>query len=216
MFVSDIQNKANSKPPEDYIHVRARKGQATDSHSLVERVRREKISERMKLLQDLVPGCNKVTGKAFMLDEIINYVQSLQRQVEVARKAAKTTGGVKKPNGYRPRIHKYQKSTELLIRKLPFQRLSQNFKADFRFQSQAVLALPRQLKHALLDCLRILIFVQSLPCGLLSCLGMFSLPGEPVVKKHKNLWVFTLGFFSCFFTFLSVFCHFLSVEQTNL
>ncbi|CAK7349412.1 unnamed protein product [Dovyalis caffra] len=81
----DKQNKANSKPPEppkDYIHVRARRGQATDSHSLAERVRREKISERMKLLQDLVPGCNKVTGKALMLDEIINYVQSLQRQVE--------------------------------------------------------------------------------------------------------------------------------------
>ncbi|PNY13447.1 transcription factor bHLH62-like protein [Trifolium pratense] len=79
------QNKSNSKAPEpqkDYIHVRARRGQATDSHSLAERVRREKISERMKLLQDLVPGCNKVTGKALMLDEIINYVQSLQRQVE--------------------------------------------------------------------------------------------------------------------------------------
>ncbi|KAG6417220.1 hypothetical protein SASPL_119373 [Salvia splendens] len=78
-------NKSEQKPPEppkDYIHVRARRGQATDSHSLAERVRREKISERMKLLQDLVPGCNKVTGKALMLDEIINYVQSLQRQVE--------------------------------------------------------------------------------------------------------------------------------------
>ncbi|KAH1130853.1 hypothetical protein J1N35_002231 [Gossypium stocksii] len=77
--------KGNTKPPEppkDYIHVRARRGQATDSHSLAERVRREKISERMKLLQNLVPGCNKVTGKALMLDEIINYVQSLQRQVE--------------------------------------------------------------------------------------------------------------------------------------
>ncbi|KAB2636608.1 transcription factor bHLH62-like [Pyrus ussuriensis x Pyrus communis] len=71
-----------SEPPKDYIHVRARRGQATDSHSLAERVRREKISERMKLLQDLVPNCNKVTGKALMLDEIINYVQSLQRQVE--------------------------------------------------------------------------------------------------------------------------------------
>ncbi|MCL7052215.1 hypothetical protein MKW94_030085 [Papaver nudicaule] len=69
-------------PKEDYIHVRARRGQATNSHSLAERVRREKISERMKLLQELVPGCNKVTGKAVMLDEIINYVQSLQRQVE--------------------------------------------------------------------------------------------------------------------------------------
>ncbi|KAG8068914.1 hypothetical protein GUJ93_ZPchr0005g16213 [Zizania palustris] len=33
---------------------------ATDSHSLAERVRRENISQRMKLLQDLVPGCNKM------------------------------------------------------------------------------------------------------------------------------------------------------------
>ncbi|XP_047064649.1 transcription factor BHLH094-like [Lolium rigidum] len=76
----------NPKPPEppkqDYIHVRARRGQATDSHSLAERARREKISERMKMLQDLVPGCNKVVGKASVLDEIINYVQALQRQVE--------------------------------------------------------------------------------------------------------------------------------------
>ncbi|VAI33358.1 unnamed protein product [Triticum turgidum subsp. durum] len=71
-----------SSEKEDYIHVRARRGQATNSHSLAERLRREKISERMKLLQDLVPGCSKVTGKAVMLDEIINYVQSLQRQVE--------------------------------------------------------------------------------------------------------------------------------------
>ncbi|WOL14422.1 transcription factor bHLH62 [Canna indica] len=76
------KNAKAPEPPKDYIHVRARRGQATDSHSLAERVRREKISERMKLLQDLVPGCNKVTGKALMLDEIINYVQSLQRQVE--------------------------------------------------------------------------------------------------------------------------------------
>ncbi|KAJ1275437.1 hypothetical protein BS78_05G135400 [Paspalum vaginatum] len=75
-------NEVAEEPPKDYIHVRARRGQATDSHSLTERVRREKISERMKLLQDLVPGCSKVTGKAVMLDEIINYVQSLQRQVE--------------------------------------------------------------------------------------------------------------------------------------
>ena len=47
------------------------------------KARREKISERMKFLQDLVPGCEKITGQAGMLDEIINYVQSLQRQVEV-------------------------------------------------------------------------------------------------------------------------------------
>lgn len=57
----------------------------------------------------------------------------------------------KKPHRYRPgtvalrEIRKYQKSTELLIRKLPFQRLvreiAQDFKTDLRFQSSAVLAL---------------------------------------------------------------------------
>jgi histone H3 len=42
-------------------------------------------------------------------------------------------------------IRKYQKSTDLLLRKLPFQRLireiAYNFKTDVRFQSFAVLAL---------------------------------------------------------------------------
>ena len=62
-----------------------------------------------------------------------------------------TSGGVKKPHRYRPgtvalrEIRKYQKSTELLIRKLPFQRLvreiAQDFKADLRFQSSAIGAL---------------------------------------------------------------------------
>ncbi|CAL9082213.1 unnamed protein product [Musa acuminata var. zebrina] len=80
---SGKNGKDNSEAAkEGYVHVRARRGQATNSHSLAERVRREKISERMKYLQELVPGCSKVTGKAVMLDEIINYVQSLQRQVE--------------------------------------------------------------------------------------------------------------------------------------
>ncbi|KAK8476782.1 hypothetical protein V6N13_125377 [Hibiscus sabdariffa] len=74
--------KKEKEAPTEYIHVRARRGQATDSHSLAERVRREKISERMKILQSLVPGCDKVSGKTLMLDEIINYVQSLQNQVE--------------------------------------------------------------------------------------------------------------------------------------
>ncbi|CAA2983370.1 transcription factor bHLH137-like [Olea europaea subsp. europaea] len=76
------EKKAEEKPPTGYIHVRARRGQATDGHSLAERARRERITEKMKLLQALVPGCDKVTGKALMLDEIINYVQSLQNQIE--------------------------------------------------------------------------------------------------------------------------------------
>ncbi|XP_068305882.1 transcription factor bHLH79-like isoform X1 [Pyrus communis] len=79
---AEESTKPSEPPKQDFIHVRARRGQATDSHSLAERARREKISERMKILQDLVPGCNKVIGKALVLDEIINYIQSLQHQVE--------------------------------------------------------------------------------------------------------------------------------------
>lgn len=71
----------------------------------------------------------------------------------LATKALRKTvpATIKKPHRYRPgtvalrEIRKYQKSTELLIRKLPFQRLvreiAQDFKTDLRFQSAAVLAL---------------------------------------------------------------------------
>ncbi|KEH31883.1 basic helix loop helix (bHLH) DNA-binding superfamily protein, putative [Medicago truncatula] len=46
--------------------------------------RREKISERIKMLEDLVPRYTKlVIGKTLMLYEIINYIQSLQHQVEI-------------------------------------------------------------------------------------------------------------------------------------
>ncbi|KAL2645353.1 hypothetical protein R1flu_012940 [Riccia fluitans] len=62
--------------------VRARRGQATDPHSIAERLRRERIAERMKALQELVPNSNK-TDKASMLDEIIEYVKFLQLQVKV-------------------------------------------------------------------------------------------------------------------------------------
>ena len=58
------------------------------------------------------------------------------------------TGGIKKPHRYRPgtvalrEIRKYQKTTELLIRKLPFSRLvreiAQDVKTDLRFQAQAI------------------------------------------------------------------------------
>ncbi|ORY24026.1 histone-fold-containing protein [Naematelia encephala] len=78
-----------------------------------------------------------------------------QLATKAARKSAPSqaqgSGGVKKPHRYRPgtvalrEIRRYQKSTELLIRKLPFQRLvreiAQDFKTDLRFQSSAIGAL---------------------------------------------------------------------------
>ncbi|KAF8392292.1 hypothetical protein HHK36_022634 [Tetracentron sinense] len=47
-------------PPSIRPRVRARRGQATDPHSIAERLRRERIAERMKALQELVPSSNKV------------------------------------------------------------------------------------------------------------------------------------------------------------
>ena len=89
--------------------------------------------------------------------------QTLRRQImggkaprkSISNKAARKTApidiGIKRPHRYRPgvvalrEIRKFQKSTDLLIRKLPFQRLvreiAEEFKTDLRFQSQAVLAL---------------------------------------------------------------------------
>jgi histone H3/H4 len=74
-----------------------------------------------------------------------------QLATKAARKSAPFSGSVKKPHRYRPgtlalkEIRRYQKSTELVIRKLPFQRLvrelAQEFKTDLRFQSTAILAL---------------------------------------------------------------------------
>ena len=70
---------------------------------------------------------------------------------KIARKSAPLISGVKKPHKFKPgtvalrEIRKYQKSTDLLIRKLPFQRMvreiAQEWKQEVRFQSQAVLAL---------------------------------------------------------------------------
>ncbi|GAB2226600.1 hypothetical protein Droror1_Dr00022413 [Drosera rotundifolia] len=76
------KNTEETEKPREVIHVRAKRGQATDSHSLAERVRRERINEKLRVLQDLVPGCYKTMGMAVMLDVIINYVRSLQNQIE--------------------------------------------------------------------------------------------------------------------------------------
>ena len=70
----------------------------------------------------------------------------LQKTLKIAR--GPKTGGIKKPSRYRPgtvalrEIRRYQKSTELLIRKLPFNRLvreiAQDFKTDLQFQAYLV------------------------------------------------------------------------------
>ncbi|XP_073317091.1 transcription factor bHLH122-like isoform X2 [Primulina huaijiensis] len=62
--------------------IRAKRGFATHPRSIAERVRRTKISERMRKLQDLVPKMEKQTNTSDMLDLAVDYIKDLQRQVK--------------------------------------------------------------------------------------------------------------------------------------
>ena len=68
-----------------------------------------------------------------------------------ARKTTPIPMNIKRPRRFRPgtvalrEIRQFQKSTDLLIRKLPFQKvvreIATQYKSDLRFQTQAILAL---------------------------------------------------------------------------
>lgn len=63
-----------------------RKGRAAAVHNQSERRRRDRINQKMKALQKLVPNASK-TDKASMLDEVIDYLKQLQAQVQMMSNA---------------------------------------------------------------------------------------------------------------------------------
>lgn len=77
--------------------------------------------------------------------------KTASRKAPGVRKSAPGTGGIRRPHRFRPgtvalrEIRRFQKSTDLLIKKLPFQRLvrevAQNYNSSIRFQPSAILAL---------------------------------------------------------------------------
>ena len=85
---------------------------------------------------------------------------SKAEKAKAARAAKAAGGGIKYPKRLRPgvaalrEIRKYQKSTELLIRRMPFQRLVREicngYKTDARWQSSAVLGLQEASEHYLI------------------------------------------------------------------
>ena len=108
--------------------------------------------------------CENTHFPHFILKTQVSHSLNMARTKQTARKStggkaprlqlAKMAGqrfGVKKPHRFRPgtvalrEIRKYQKSTELLIRKLPFQRvvreIANDIKLGLRFQSHAIMAL---------------------------------------------------------------------------
>ena len=128
-----------------------------------------------------------------------------QLATKAARKSQPATGGVKKPHRFRPgtvalrEIRRFQKSTDLLIRRLPFQRLvreiAQEFKSDLRFQTSAVQAIQEAAEAYLVGLFE----------GLFSSLfgeGLIRLPPSPLlfrvgIPPHRPLplggWVGGLG-----------------------
>ena len=133
----------------------------TDINQYITKKPSIKSQQKPPVLNDNIPN-NEAQPKTKQKQKLIGYKSQgkavpggkaprKQTATKAARKSAPATGGVKKPHRYRPgtvalrEIRKYQKSTELLIRKLPFQRLvreiAQDFKTDLRFQSSAILAL---------------------------------------------------------------------------
>ncbi|GAB4843818.1 hypothetical protein Ancab_013780 [Ancistrocladus abbreviatus] len=72
--------------------IRAKRGCATHPRSIAERVRRARISERMKKLQELVPNMDKQMNTADMLDLAVEYIKELQEQYKtLSNKRARCT-----------------------------------------------------------------------------------------------------------------------------
>ncbi|RDX80585.1 Transcription factor PIF1 [Mucuna pruriens] len=81
-----LQKDADFESPEAKKQARGsastKRSRAAEVHNLSERRRRDRINEKMKALQELIPRCNK-SDKASMLDEAIEYLKSLQLQVQM-------------------------------------------------------------------------------------------------------------------------------------
>ncbi|RCV15432.1 hypothetical protein SEVIR_3G056500v4 [Setaria viridis] len=59
-----------------------KRSRTAEVHNLSERRRRDRINEKMRALQELIPNCNKI-DKASMLEEAIEYLKTLQLQVQM-------------------------------------------------------------------------------------------------------------------------------------
>ncbi|KAG2309527.1 hypothetical protein Bca4012_081419 [Brassica carinata] len=94
-----------------------RRSRAAEVHNLSERRRRDRINERMKALQELIPHCTK-TDKASILDEAIDYMKSLKLQLQVTLMGSRMAGAAVAPMmfpGVQPQtfIHQMQSPVQL-------------------------------------------------------------------------------------------------------
>ncbi|KAK4849469.1 hypothetical protein QYF36_025164 [Acer negundo] len=75
-------DEADKKKGTGKSSVSTKRSRAAAIHNQSERKRRDKINQRMKTLQKLVPNSSK-TDKASMLDEVIEYLKQLQAQIQM-------------------------------------------------------------------------------------------------------------------------------------
>ncbi|KAI3673093.1 hypothetical protein L6452_39205 [Arctium lappa] len=78
----NLSQEANGSALNSNWKTRASRGAATDPQSLYARKRRERINERLKILQNLVPNGTKVDIST-MLEEAVHYVKFLQLQIKL-------------------------------------------------------------------------------------------------------------------------------------
>ncbi|XP_016490829.1 transcription factor bHLH84-like [Nicotiana tabacum] len=81
-LASSDNSKGVSAPLNSNGKSRASRGSATDPQSLYARKRRERINERLRILQSLVPNGTKVDIST-MLEEAVQYVKFLQLQIKL-------------------------------------------------------------------------------------------------------------------------------------
>uniref|UniRef100_A0ACD5X7Y7 Uncharacterized protein n=1 Tax=Avena sativa TaxID=4498 RepID=A0ACD5X7Y7_AVESA len=78
----DVEYEATEVTKSSRRHGSKRRSRAAEVHNQSERRRRDRINEKMRSLQELIPHCNKA-DKASILDEAIEYLKSLQMQVQI-------------------------------------------------------------------------------------------------------------------------------------
>ncbi|KAI5680014.1 hypothetical protein M9H77_01241 [Catharanthus roseus] len=82
IFALDIEIESTGGKKQPRGSTSTKRSRAAEVHNLSERRRRDRINEKMRALQELIPRCNK-SDKASMLDEAIEYLKSLQLQVQM-------------------------------------------------------------------------------------------------------------------------------------
>ncbi|CAH1419901.1 unnamed protein product [Lactuca virosa] len=79
---SNVSQDLNEGPINLTAKTRAGRGAATDPQSIYARKRRERINERLRILQNIVPNGTKVDIST-MLEEAVHYVKFLQLQIKL-------------------------------------------------------------------------------------------------------------------------------------